>query len=278
MPRPAQLALPLLDVAPVGGFDLTTQLERLVAEIVAECPGFSHIDPARLVIAGAATRNRSRFGKFAAIFPLRFEAGATVQPGRRVSWYLPRVEVDGREVLYALFFYIPRFFSLDAQRRLAVVFHELYHISDKFDGDLRRFPGHFHYHGKSVKQFEDGFKADLDRFLVSGRLRGFECLLEYSFARLLKRYGAVTWRRVPQPRLSRRPESWSVQSAERTGSFEAPAAGARRGQRRLDAPPDALVSLGAHSARLLWVPPAPRAQRALEDAANAERVPSVVCS
>jgi len=283
MPRSAQLALPLLDTAPTEGFDLTTQIERLVAEIVDECPGFAHVDPSRLVIAGAATRNRSRFGKFAAIFPLRFEAGASVQPGRRVAWYLPRVEVDGREVLYALFFYVPRFFSLDAQRRLGVVFHELHHISDKFDGDLRRFPGHFHYHGKSVKHFEGGFRGDLERFVASGRARGFECLLEYSFARLLKRYGAVMWRRVPQPRLARRQESWSLRGEERAGLLEATSLAARGRGQRAGSDSEALVSLGAQSARLLWVPPAPRALdalhpfHALDGALDAARVPSVVC-
>ncbi|MFN0150114.1 MAG: hypothetical protein ACKVU1_05280 [bacterium] len=278
MTRSAQLALPLLEAAPSEGFDLTTQIERLVCEIVAECPGFAHVDPSRLVISGAATRNRSRFGKYASIFPLRFEGGASVQSGRRVAWYLPRVEVDGRDILYALFFYIPRFFTLDAARRLSVVFHELHHISDKFDGDLRRFPGHFHYHGKSVKHFEDGFRDDLDRFLASGRARRFECLLEYSLPRLMKRYGAVVWRRVPQPRLARRQERWSLCADERAGLLDASSIGARARARRGEPEPQTLISLGAQSARLLWVPPSPRALHALGDDHGDARVVSVVCS
>lgn len=223
MTNPLQLPLPLFE-SESAGFDITSQLERLIADITRACPRFSHIDASRLVVSCATTRTRSRHGKYASIFPLRFEGGSDKQVTRRTTWYLPHVLIDERDALYSLFFYIPRFLGLDGHRRLTVVFHELFHISDKFDGDLRRFPGCYSYHGKSVRQFEEAFKPDVEQYIASGSTRRFETLLEYPISKMLRRYGAVSFRRARQPRLSRRPEVWTVRASERSGMIEAPSA------------------------------------------------------
>lgn len=227
MTNPMQLPLPLFDGEPVG-FDITSQLERLITDITRSCPRFAHIDPSRLVVSCATARSRSRHGKYASIFPLRFEGGSDKQLTRRTTWYLPNVRIDDRDALYSLFFYIPRFLILDGARRLTVVFHELFHINDKFDGDLRRFPSYFSYHGKSVRQFEEAFRPDVEAYISSGRPRRFETLLEYSMSKMLQRYGAISFRRSRQPRLSRRPETWTIRGSERTGVIEAVSAATRR--------------------------------------------------
>jgi predicted metallopeptidase len=227
MTNPLQLPLPLFEGEPVG-FDITSQLERLIIDITRSCPRFAHIDPSRLVVSCVTTRSRSRHGKYASIFPLRFEGGSDKQVTRRTTWHLPHILIDGRDALYSLFFYIPRFLGLDATRRLTVVFHELFHINDKFDGDLRRFPGCFSYHGKSVRQFEEAFKPDVESYIASGRPRRFETLLEYPISKMLRRYGAISFRRSRQPRLSRRHEVWTIRERERTGTIEAPSAARHR--------------------------------------------------
>lgn len=110
--------------------DLTAALAGLVEVIPRVCEELSHIDPARLLVGLTRARKRSRDGLLAKLVPL-------VEPGE-FAWGGP---------LYAVVFCWPRFMSLPYERKLQVVFHELYHISPAFDGDFRRFPGRRGLHG-----------------------------------------------------------------------------------------------------------------------------------
>lgn len=131
---------------------------------------------------------------------------------RGAAWHLPRVVRDGREILYVVTFYVPRFLSLEPRARLAVVFHELFHVSPACDGDLRRFEGHRSAHGRSVSAFEEGFQADLAVYLASRRARFFPDLLTLSYREILNRHGAVIPRRVRRPVLDRRRTTWHYES------------------------------------------------------------------
>lgn len=221
MPLSSQLALPLIDLGS-DGFDLSAELGRLVADITRVAPCFAHIDPARIGIGCTQARSRSRFGRFASIYPLRFAGGATCERRGRSVWHSPRVILDGRELLYLMLFYVPRYFTLDPQKRLGVVFHELFHIDEAFDGDLRRFEGHYSYHGRSVREYETRFAADMAAYIASGRPRRFQTLLEAPLSRIVRRYGGATWIRFPQPQLLREPTTCEIGSAERRGRIDPP--------------------------------------------------------
>ena len=95
----------------------------------------------RVAVSFRQTRKRMPRGLYASLTPLRFAGGGTdaVRRGRKFS--IQRVEVDGREMLYVLNFYLPRFLDLGFPRGLTTIAHELLHIGPNFDGDLRRFPG-----------------------------------------------------------------------------------------------------------------------------------------
>ena len=88
---------------------------------------------------------------FASLTPLRFAGGQrhTLRRGRQ--WTLQRVCEDGREMLYILNFYLPRFLDLPLDEKLTTVVHELWHIGPRFDGDLRRFGGRCYAHSGSQK-------------------------------------------------------------------------------------------------------------------------------
>ena len=60
----------------------------------------------------------------------------------------------GQEFLYILTFYLPRFMDLSFREKLITVFHELWHISPQFDGDLRRHPGRCYAHTSSQKEYD----------------------------------------------------------------------------------------------------------------------------
>ena len=178
-----------------------------MADITRVCRGLAHVDPSRLLIGWTHSRRR-RFGIYATIYPLRFAKGATSVSARAAIWHLPRVLRDGREIYYVITFYVPRFLALDSTARLSVIFHELFHVSEACDGDLRRFPGYRSAHGRSVRDFEAGFQAGLAVYLTSRRARFFHDLLSLSHREILGRYGAIVPRRVRRPVLERRRVTW----------------------------------------------------------------------
>jgi hypothetical protein len=63
-------------------------------------------------------------------------------------------------MLYLVTFCLPRFLDQPFEEKLVTIFHELYHIGERFDGDLRRHNGRCHVHSHSKKQY-DGHMARL---------------------------------------------------------------------------------------------------------------------
>ena len=114
----------------------------MCADIAARLPELSHVDMARLAVSFSQTRKATRFGLYATLTPLRFAGGEihTVRRGRK--WAIQRVfDASGREMLYILSFYLPRFLDLPLRQKLATATHELWHVGPRCDGDLRRFAG-----------------------------------------------------------------------------------------------------------------------------------------
>ena len=69
-------------------------------------------------------------------------------------------------MLYLLRFVLPRFLDLPFDEKLITIVHELWHISPKFDGDLRRFEGRCYAHGHSRKGYDEHSKKMVDRWLA----------------------------------------------------------------------------------------------------------------
>ena len=133
---------------------------------------------------------------------MRFEGGTrigTVRGRRYAAQQL--LDERGREILYILSFYLPRFMDIDFREKLATVFHELWHISAAFDGDIRRHPGRCYAHTHSQKEYDAEMKILASRWLKLSPPT--ECLsfLEYDFRQLAKNHGPIFGLRVRQPRL-----------------------------------------------------------------------------
>ena len=47
-----------------------------------------------------------------------------------------------------------RFMDVDFEEKLVTIFHELWHVSPRFDGDLRRHPGRCYMHTGSQKDYD----------------------------------------------------------------------------------------------------------------------------
>ena len=182
-------------------FDFSHHMELLCRDIVARVPVLGHIDMDRVPVAIAQARKRSRHGRQATLTPLRFEGGQTtaVRAGRRVG--IRPLMLDGREMLYIVTFYLPRFLNQPRDQKLRTTVHELYHISERFDGDLRRPGGGRYAHTRRRRHYDeivDGLVSDyLGRDPDHRRL----AFLDSTFSDLRDRHGDVFGRRIPRPRL-----------------------------------------------------------------------------
>jgi hypothetical protein len=115
---------------------------------------------------------------------------------------MPTITHQGEEMLYVIYFLIPRFLELSFREKLITIFHELYHISPACDGDIRRFPGRNYAHGSSTKSYNAQMAILVDRYLE--RLPEHSALgfLEGNLAALRSRHSAIVARRLQAPRIS----------------------------------------------------------------------------
>ena len=195
-------APPYHDTGPAGQpFDFSGHVRRLCADIVAHCPELRHIDVSRLLFAMTQARSGLLHGLQARLTPLRCARGALLRRRGRVTYRVQRYFVDGREMLYLITFYLPRFLDGSFDEKFITLFHELYHIGPAFDGDLRRLGGRGVLHSDSKKAY-DVHMAHLARaYLSNGAARGLHDFLRLDFAQLRHRHGSVVGVVVPRPKL-----------------------------------------------------------------------------
>jgi hypothetical protein len=147
-------------------------------------------------------RKRVSHGIFASLTPLRFRDGqaTTVRRGRTMA-IQRMLDRDGREMLYLLSFYVPRFLDLDLREKLITIVHELWHISPQFNGDIRRHEGRCYAHTGSQKQYDAAMDIIAQRWLAHEPPEHLWGFLTASFDDLLARHGRIVGIKVRRPRL-----------------------------------------------------------------------------
>ena len=180
--------------------DLTEIITRIIQEITATSNQFSHVDVNRLLVCLGSNRRNGRGGTLGKLVPLRFEKGAQVLKYRSRYYTIPEVIQDGVTFLYLIYFYMPRFFDLDPDEKLKVIFHELYHISPDFDGDIRRMGAVKKAHGHSRNKFDLLYEEDLISFREHIRQTPLIDFLELDSKSIFKLYRTVTGRRMKHPK------------------------------------------------------------------------------
>ncbi len=104
-------------------------------------------------------------------------------------------------MLYLVTFCLPRRSQTkDFDDKFITLFHELYHISPAFDGDLplsTTAAAALHSHSKRLYGSHGRARA----YLSNGADRGLHDFLRLNFAQLRHRHGAVVGVSVPRPRL-----------------------------------------------------------------------------
>jgi hypothetical protein len=193
---------PASALADARGFDITRHVRSIAQDMAARLPELSHVDVERIVFAFCQTRKRVRHGLFASLTPLRFAAGEPtgVKRGRRYG-VQPVIDGQGREMLYILRVYLPRFMDLDFREKLITVLHELWHISPAFDGDLRRHNGRCYIHTGSQAHYDAEMGELADRWLALGPPPSLYAFLRHSFAELHALSGPIYGVKIAQPKL-----------------------------------------------------------------------------
>ena len=184
------------------GFDITRHVRHVARDMVERLPELAHIDLDAVAFAFCQARKPVRHGLFASLTPLRFASGATsgVRRGRQYG-VQPVVDNAGREMLYILRVYLPRFMDLEFREKLITILHELWHISPQFDGDLRRHDGRCYIHSGSQAQYDAEMGVLADRWLDHQPPESIYGFLHYSFAELHALHGPVFGVKIPQPKL-----------------------------------------------------------------------------
>jgi hypothetical protein len=206
--RPGPEAPPWLPTGPAGEpFDFGLHARRLCADVVRHTPELRHVDVSRVLFGMTQARSGQPHGLQARVTPLRFRGGVLFRRRGGVTYQVQRYFVDGREMLYLVTFCLPRFLDQDFDDKFVTLFHELYHISPAFEGDLRRHQGRCALHTRS-KRLYDAHMADMARgYLSNGADRALHNFLRLDFAQLAHRHGRVLAPVVPRPRLVPVPES-----------------------------------------------------------------------
>jgi hypothetical protein len=180
--------------------NVTGCLSEIAAHICRNVEIFSHIDPDDLLVCYAQAKKKSLHGMYAKIHPTRFRGGEQRIEHRGREFAYPTIEIDSRRILYVLYFYYPRFQNLRFQTKLLTIFHELYHISPKFDGDIRRFPGKYYAHGKSQKEYDARLKVEIAAYLKKFNDNELLDFLRMDFKELQKKFGRVVGTTMKMPR------------------------------------------------------------------------------
>lgn len=144
---------------------------------------------------------------YASLTPLRFQNGerTTTRRGRQVV--IQKIQdATGSDALYLLNFYLPRFYLNDFQERLRTITHELWHISPKFNGDIRRLPGRCYAHSGSQKNF-DAVAAQLAQlWLATHPDPHLYAFLQCSFQTLIQNY-VITGQKYGRPKIITLPDN-----------------------------------------------------------------------
>lgn len=205
---PTDAAPPWLTTGPEGKpFDFCAHIRRLVDDIVRHCPQLSHVRTDQVLFAFTQARNGRRTGLQARVTPLRFAGGFAVRRYRGVRYQVQRWFVAGSELLYLMTFCLPRFLNQSFDDKFVTLFHELFHIGPKFDGDLRRHDGRCAMHTHSRRAYDEHMAELARSYLSGGPDPNLHDFFRLNFAQLCQRHGSVVGVTVPRPKIVPLPES-----------------------------------------------------------------------
>jgi hypothetical protein len=187
-------------------FDFSSAMRRLCEDVTQRVRVFRHIRMDQVAVTFAQARRRVSHGLQAKLTPMRFENGSLTTQRYGREWTVQRLFDGEREILYILTFYLPRFLDQTYREKLITVLHELYHIGERFDGDIRRMEGRYHVHSHSQKEYDEQIGHHVDEYLADNPPTELYAFLKPRFGTLHSRHGGIIGLQVPVPKLIPLPE------------------------------------------------------------------------
>lgn len=184
--------------------DFNRSMEGLIAEIVRVLPEFRSIRVNQLRVSASFAQSRSRRGLLAYLLPLKYKDGRPFERrirGRSVYHYgmLPQYH-NGSELLYLVYFMLPRFLNLSLREKLETVVHELYHVSPHFNGDVRRLRGRSYLHGPSMRAYDQKIAMLTQQFLTLPHRESAYAFLRGSYQQIERKFGPVEAQHIVEPK------------------------------------------------------------------------------
>lgn len=187
----------------VKGFDFTGNMALLVDDIIKTHPFFKHIRIENILVA-ISPSNGNMNGVVAKLRPMLFEGGSKTKVVRNIEYAAPEIIINGINILYIVYFHLPRFLNHGNQKtKLSTVIHELHHVSPLFNGDIRRYSGKNYAHGNSRKDFDDLISIYTDEYIRYTIHPELSIFLKYKYNELKRKYGAVYGDMIRIPRLKK---------------------------------------------------------------------------
>jgi len=180
--------------------NITESLSCIIDHVVSSSTKLGHINMKRVLVCVGSNRVRSRGGTYGKLVPLRFMNGHDVAVFNGKRYAIPHMFHNNERILYLIYFYMPKFFDLPPFEKLKVIFHELFHISPQFNGDIRRMGNVKSTHGFSKKHYDSQFFDELSSFHETVRNSDIYRILEMDSIMLHRSFKKVYARRVPMPR------------------------------------------------------------------------------
>jgi len=149
---------------PADSINLTDILTLIIHDMVESTDEFKLFDLNKILVCCASNRKDFSGATYGKLLPLRFKDGTEIIRHNGRFYTIPKLKINNTEILYIIYFYIPKFFNLSAKDKVNVMFHELYHINPEFNGDIRRMGNFKAAHGHSRKSFEEKYIEYADIF------------------------------------------------------------------------------------------------------------------
>jgi predicted metallopeptidase len=184
-----------------AAFDFGRAIGDLIVDICRHVPEFAGYHPRQILVGFLQARHARGHGLQARVTPLRFPNGQLVRTARGRLFQVQRFVVGDVEMLYVMTFCLPRFLDQNFDSKMVTIFHELYHIGENFDGDLRRHPGRCTMHTSSKSAYDDHMGKLARTYLAGGANPALHGFLRLNYAQLRARHGRVIGVKLPRPRI-----------------------------------------------------------------------------
>jgi len=185
-------------------FDYANQMKRLIADVCNKVPVFSHIKPHQIIISYADAKHHGAEGTWAQLYPMKYENGyysTRERVGNKIYLYKTKRLKSGRsEILYIIYFMMPRFQNFSYFRKLETIFHELFHMSPKFDGRLRKLHPRYIFHGPSMRLYDERIRYWVRYYLKKKPNLNRNRFLNYNAKQLHDHYGKIDYVYIPEPK------------------------------------------------------------------------------